>query len=169
MSPLGKFKLVISESLNLIKLFTTNERKLKSNFIFSTFEKIKNLDTSNFDYLIPMIDENQVLQILHFENNVIFKKSFKLPINLSNSISTIQSFAKLFLTASLDGTLTLFDLNVVKAIYVWKLDGLIKCDWLNVVDYYCFISLDNKNRISIYDLNQKLEEPIQIIDGDKLR
>ena len=147
MTPLSKFRLNLSESLDFKKILSISDQ------VFATFELI-----NHTDYLLPVDNE-----IIYFENNTI-KRKFKLTVNLSNSISSVRyNNGTLFLAASSDGTVTLFDVTIVKAIYVWQIPGIIKLNWLN---YLCFAVLDSKNKLSIYDLNQQLAEPIQCILDD---
>lgn len=166
MSPLSNFKLSLYESLDLKSILSSHNFKLAINFAFSTFEKVANSD-GNFDYLLPVLDQNGELRVLHFENKTTLKKSFKLPINLSNTVLSIDfcSFDQtLFLVAASDGTVTLFDLEIIQALYVWQLSpGILKANWLK--RRHCFVVLEASNQILIFDLNYELRQPVQHIEA----
>ena len=167
MSPLGKFKMTLYESLELKNILLSRDFKLATGHTFSTFEKTND---SDLDYLVPVLDQSWQLWVAHFENNTTFKKLFKLPVNLSNSVLSIDlcpADQKLFLVASSDGTVTLFDLETVQALYVWQLSaGIVKVSWLNCELHRCFLALNNSNQLLVYDLNHELHRPVQTIESD---
>lgn len=170
MSPLSKFKLTLYESLSLTNILSSRDFKLADGYTFSTFEKATN-PVGSFDYLLPALDQSGQLWVQHFKNNTTLKKSFRLPINLSNTVLSIDFCSAdptLFLVVSSDGIVTLFDLEIVQPLYVWQLQpGIVKASWLNCEGHRCFMVLDSSNRILVYDLNHEpLHQPVQTIASD---
>lgn len=168
MSPLSNFKLSLYESLDLKSILSGQDYKLAVGFTFSTFERANNSD-GNFDYLLPALDQSGELRVLLFENKTTLKKSFKLPVNLTNNVLSIDfcpSDPTLFLVASSDGTLTLFDREITQALYVWQQSpGIRKANWLKCQHFYCFVVLETSNRILVFDLNHELHRPVQSIEA----
>ena len=166
MSPLSKFKLALYESLSLESILFSRDFKLAAGYTFSTFAKANNAD-DNFGYLLPALNQSGQLRVVHFAHGTTLKKSFKLPTSLANTVLSIDfccSDQTLFLVVSSDGMVTLFDLNIERALYVWQLSpGIVKASWLNCELHRCFVVLDNINRILVYDLNHELQQPVQTI------
>lgn len=159
MTPLSKFRLNLTESFNFKELLLKNEIKLNASFIFSSIEKISSDD---LDFLVPISNDNHKPEIIYFENKTTLKRKFSS--NLSNPISFIDNMHRLFLTASEDGFVNLFDLDIEKSIYIWQLNNLVKLNWLHLEFCCCFVALDSRNKIRVFDLNSKLAEPVEVIE-----